>query len=465
MKEIIWKTKFEPFKIKVTEPIAVSTAAQRLDAIKKAYYNTFNIPAARVTIDFLTDSGTGSMSQTQWGALMCGDESYAGANSFYHMRDAVQNITGCKYVIPVHQGRAAERILMGVIAAQKPGQTIISNAHFDTTRANVEANKMEALDIPVKEAWEYGKPGPFKGNMDIAKLKKLIKEHGAKNIPLVIMTVTNNTMGGQPVSMANIKETAAVCKAAGIPMFLDCARFAENAAFIKQREKGYANKSPMQIAKEMFSYAQGCWMSSKKDALVNMGGFLAFKQDSAWAQKSRESLILGEGFLNYGGMSGRDMEALATGIVEGLDEDYLNYRLESTRYLGEGLLKAGVPIINPPGGHAVYIDVKKFLPDFNQNAFPAQSLVCHMYKMGGIRAVEIGMLMFGRRDAKGKWIPAEMELVRLAIPRKVYTKSHFDYVIEVMAHIAKNKKEIKGLAVDWAPAALAHFSARLRELK
>ena len=465
MKEITWKTKFEPFKIKVTEPLAVTTPKQRLEALQKASFNPFNIPADKVTIDFLTDSGTGAMSQTQWGALMTGDESYAGAKSFYRLRDTVDDITGCKYVIPVHQGRAAERILMGVIAAAKPGQTIVSNAHFDTTRANVEANKMEALDIPVKEALEFGKPAPFKGNIDIAKLKKVIKEKGAENIPLVIMTVTNNTMGGQPVSMANIKEAAAVCKAAGIPMFLDCARFAENACFIKQREKGYANKSPLQIAKEMFSYAQGCWMSSKKDALVNMGGFLAFKQDGAWAQKSRESLILGEGFLNYGGMSGRDMEALATGLTEGLDEDYLNYRLESTRYLGEGLLKAGVPIINPPGGHAVYIDVKKFLPDFKINNFPAQSLVCHMYKMGGIRTVEIGMLMFGRRDSSGKWIPADMELVRLAIPRRVYTKSHFDYVIEVMAHIAKNKKDIKGVQVVWAPKALAHFSARLKEVK
>jgi tryptophanase len=265
--------------------------------------------------------------------------------------------------------------------------------------------------------------------------------------------------------MANIKECSAVCEAAGIPMFLDCARFAENACFIKQREKGYANKTPLQIAQEMFSYAQGAWMSSKKDALVNMGGFLAFRKDTVWAQKAREALILGEGFLNYGGMSGRDMEALATGLIEGLDEDYLNSRLESTRYLGEGLLKAGVPIINPPGGHAVYIDVKNFLPDFKQDNFPAQSLVCHMYKMGGIRTVEIGMLMFGKRDKNGKWMPADMELVRLAIPRRVYTKSHFDYVIEVMAHIAKNKKDIKGIAVSWAPQALAHFSAKLKEVK
>jgi tryptophanase len=328
----------------------------------------------------------------------------------------------------------------------------------------VEANHMEALDIPVKEAYEFAKPAPFKGNIDIAKLKKVIKEKGAPNIPLVIMTVTNNTMGGQPVSMANIKAAAAVCAAAGIPMFLDCARFAENACFIKQREKEYANKSPLEIAREMFSYAQGCWMSSKKDALVNMGGFLAFKRDSVWAQKAREALILGEGFLNYGGMSGRDMEALAAGLVEGLDENYLACRLESTRYLGAGLLAAGVPIINPPGGHAVYIDVKKFLPDFKQAHFPAQSLVCQMYKAGGIRAVEIGMLMFGRRDAKGNWMPADIELVRLAIPRRVYTKSHFDYVIEVMAHIAKNKKEIKGVKVVWAPRSLAHFSAKLAEV-
>ncbi|MDR0735185.1 MAG: tryptophanase [Elusimicrobiota bacterium] len=464
MKEINWKTKFEPFKIKMTEPVAVTTAARRLRVLKKACFNPFNIPAENVTIDFLTDSGTGAMSHTQWGALMTGDESYAGARSFYKLQNAVQSITGCKYVLPVHQGRAAERILTGLIAAQKPGQTIVSNAHFDTTRANVEANRMEALDIPVKESYDFAKPAPFKGNIDIAKLKKIIKEKGAADIPLVIMTVTNNTMGGQPVSMANIREAAAVCRAAGIPMFLDCARFAENACFIKQREKEYAKISPLEIAREMFSYAQGCWMSSKKDALVNMGGFLAFKRDGAWAQKAREALILGEGFLNYGGMSGRDMEALAAGLMEGLDENYLAYRLESTRYLGEGLLAAGVPIINPPGGHAVYIDVKKFLPDFKQARFPAQSLVCHMYKTGGIRAVEIGMLMFGRRDAKGNWMPADIELVRLAIPRRVYTKSHLDYVIEVMAHIAKNKKEIKGVKVVWAPQSLAHFSAKLAEV-
>lgn len=465
MKEIQWKTKFEPFKIKVTEPISVTTQKERLEALKKASYNPFNLPSSKVTIDFLTDSGTGSMSQSQWGAMMTGDESYAGAKSFYRLRDTITDITGFKYVIPVHQGRAAERILFTLIGKLKPNQTIVSNAHFDTTRANVEANGMTALDIPVKEATEFGKPGPFKGNIDIAKLKKAIKEIGAKNIPLVIMTVTNNSYGGQPVSMANIKEASKICKAAGIPMFLDSARFAENACFIKQREKGYANKTPLQIAKEMFSYAQGAWMSSKKDALVNMGGFLAFKADNDWTQKAREGLILGEGFLNYGGMSGRDMEALATGLMEGLDADYLAYRLESTKYLGEGLLNAGVPIINPPGGHAVYIDVKKFMPDFPQDKFPAQSLLCHMYKAGGIRAVEIGMLMFGKKDAKGNWLPADMELVRLTIPRKVYTKSHFDYVIEVMSYIAKNKKDIKGLKVEWAPASLSHFSARLKELK
>ncbi|NLO92349.1 MAG: tryptophanase [Elusimicrobia bacterium] len=452
------KTIIEPFKIKAVEPLGFTTYQERLQILKKAHYNLFNVRAEHVLFDFLTDSGTGAMSAEQWAGIMRGDESYAGARSYYAFRDAVHGLTGLPHVIPVHQGRAAERILFSFVGGK--GRTVVSNSHFDTTRANVEHSGAEAVDLPMRDALDFAKPGPFKGNMDTAALKAFIKERGAKNIPLCVMTVTNNSLGGQPVSMANLRETYAICRANGIQVFLDIARFAENAYFIKLREKGYADKPVREIAREMFRYSDGCMMSSKKDALVNIGGFLALK-DSVWAEKARQMLILGEGFVTYGGLAGRDLEALAIGLDEVLDEKYLQYRLRSVEYLGNGLRKLGVPIVEPPGGHAVYVDAKRFLPHIPPHKFPAQALACALYAEAGIRSVEIGTLMFGRKDEDGKFLAAPMELVRLAMPRRVYTQSHIDFVLEAFAHLARGKSKIRGLKVVWAPAALAHFTAKL----
>jgi len=454
-----WKTIIEPHKVKMVEPLGFTTRKEREQVIAKAHYNMFNIPADKVLLDFLTDSGTGAMSAEQWAAIMRGDESYAGARSYFNFENAVRELTGYKEVIPVHQGRAAERILFSFIGGK--GKCIVSNSHFDTTRANVEHSGAEALDLPVKGALDFAKTGPFKGNMDTAALKKAIAEKGVENIPLCVMTVTNNTLGGQPVSMANLRETHKICAAHGIPVFLDMARFAENAYFIKQREKGYADKPVAEIAREMFKYAEGCMMSSKKDALVNIGGFIAMN-DAAWAQSARQMLILGEGFSTYGGLAGRDLEALAVGLREVLDEKYLAYRIRSVEYLGEGLRAAGIPIVEPPGGHAVYIDAKRFLPDMPASQFPAQSVACALYLEGGVRTVEIGTLMFGIRDAKGNYMPAPMDLVRIAIPRRVYTQSHIDLLIEICASLAKNKKLIRGLKIVEAPPVLAHFTAKLK---
>ncbi|HNW43836.1 MAG TPA: tryptophanase [Elusimicrobiales bacterium] len=459
MKDWNWKTIIEPFKIKSVEPLGVTTREERLHALASAHYNLFNIRAEKVLIDLLTDSGTGAMSAAQWGGIMNGDESYAGARSYYNFETAVKGLTGFEEVIPVHQGRAAEKILFSVIGGK--GKFIISNSHFDTTRANVEFSGAEAMDFPVKEALDFDKPAPFKGNADVAAMTRFIKEKGAANIPLCVMTVTNNSLGGQPVSMENLKAVQNLCRKYGIPMFLDCARFAENAYFIKLREKGYAQCPVKEIAQEMFELADGAWMSSKKDALVNIGGFLAMNNRD-WSAKARQMLILTEGFNTYGGLAGRDLEAIAIGLSEVLDENYLQYRIRSSAYLGEGLLKHGVPIINPPGGHGVYVNAKKFLPHIKPGDFPAQSLACALYLEGGIRGVEIGSLMFGKRDARGKFLPAAMELVRLAIPRRVYTQSHIDYVIEVFGSLASGKKKIKGLEIVEAPAILPHFSAKLK---
>ena len=457
-----WKTIIEPFKIKTVEPLGITTREERQAILAAAHYNLFNIRAEKVLIDLLTDSGTGAMSAAQWGGIMNGDESYAGARSYYNFESEVKRLTGFDEIIPVHQGRAAEKILFTVIGGK--GKYIISNSHFDTTRANVEFSGAQAMDFPVKEAMEFDKPAPFKGNADVAAMEKFIKEKGAASIPLCVMTVTNNSLGGQPVSMENLKAVQNLCRKFGIPMFLDCARFAENAYFIKLREKGYAQCPVREIAESMFELADGAWMSSKKDALVNIGGFLAMNNRD-WSGKARQLLILTEGFSTYGGLAGRDLEAIAIGLREVLDENYLQYRIRSTQYLGEGLLGHGVPIINPPGGHGVYVNAKKFLPHIKPANVPAQALACALYLEGGIRSVEIGTLMFGKRDKDGVYQAAPMELVRLAIPRRVYTQSHIDYVIEVFGYLAANKKNIKGLDIVEAPAILPHFTAKLKPAK
>lgn len=456
-----WKTIIEPFKIKMVEPLGFTTKEEREKILKNAYYNMFNIKAEHVLIDLLTDSGTGAMSATQWAGIMMGDESYAGARSFFNFENSVRELTGLKEIIPVHQGRAAEKILFTTLNGK--GKYVISNAHFDTTRANVEASGAIAVDFPIKEAHQFEKYHPFKGNADVEKMEKFIKEKGEKNIIMCVMTVTNNSWGGQPVSMQNLKDVSNLCRKYGIPLFLDCARFAENAYFIKLREKGYDKLPVKQIAKEMFEYADGAMMSSKKDALVNIGGFLAMN-DSKLAQRCRQLLILTEGFNTYGGLAGRDLEAIAIGLKEVLDENYLQYRIRSSEYLGEGLKKHNIPIIYPTGGHGVYVNAKKFLPHIKPQNFPAQALCCELYLEGGIRTVEIGTLMFGKRDKNGNFIPAPMELVRMAIPRRVYTQSHIDYVIEVFAHLAKKKKKIKGLEIVEISDVLPHFTAKLRPM-
>lgn len=453
-----WKTIIEPFRAKCVEPLGFTTEEERKEILEKAKFNVFNIASDKILIDLLTDSGTSAMSSEQWAGMMRGDESYAGAKSFYRFEEVVRCITGFKYIIPVHQGRAAERILFPIIA--KKGDTIVANSHFDTTRANVEHTGAEALDLPIAESFESELSHPFKGNIDTEKLEAVIRERGRDKIPLVLLTVTNNSIGGQPVSMKNIRETHRICKKYKIPLFLDCARFAENAYFIKLREEGFQHRSPLQIAKEMFSYSDGCMMSAKKDALVNIGGFLAMN-DSQWMQSARESLIIGEGFVTYGGLAGRDLEAMVIGLQEVLQEEYLQYRIRSTEYLGRGLKEAGLPIVEPPGGHGIYINAKAFLPHIPPECYPGQALVCELYRLGGIRAVEIGSLMFGRREGE-QFIPAKMELVRLAIPRRVYTQSHIDFVIEVCAEIAKNKSALKGLRLlSESTSALSHFTAQL----
>lgn len=456
-----WKTIIEPFKIKMVEPLGFTTYEERKKILEQAHYNMFNIKAEKVLIDLLTDSGTGAMSANQWAGIMVGDESYAGARSFFHFEQTVKDLTGLEEIIPVHQGRAAEKILFTALNGK--GKYVISNAHFDTTRANVEASGAIAVDFPIKQAFDFDSYYPFKGNADVEKMEKFIKEKGEKNILLCVMTITNNSFGGQPVSMQNLKEVYELCSKYGIKVFIDCARFAENAYFIKLREKGYDKKPVEEIAKEIFDYCDGAMMSSKKDAIVNIGGFLAMN-DKSLAQKARQLLILTEGFATYGGLAGRDLEAIAIGLKEVLDENYLQYRIRSAEYLGEGLLKNSIPIIYPTGGHGVYINAKKLLPHIKPQNFPAQSLCCEIYLEGGIRTVEIGTLMFGKKDSNGNILPAPMELVRMAIPRRVYTQSHIDYVIEVIRHVTKRKNRIKGLKAVEIPDILPHFTAKLTPL-
>jgi tryptophanase len=453
------KTIIEPFKIKSVEPIRFTTKEERKKILDAAGYNPFLVHADDVLIDLLTDSGTSAMSSDQWSGIMRGDESYAGARSFYKFESAVNKITGDKFIIPTHQGRAAEKILFSVLGGT--GKYFVSNTFFDTTRANIEFTGAEAVDLLCEVGKHPEQRAPFKGNMDIDALEAFIKKTGKENIPLVVLTITNNSGGGQPVSMQNIRDVKNVCKKFNIPLFLDACRFAENAYFIKLREDGYKNKSVLEICNEMFSYADGSTMSAKKDALVNIGGWLSMN-DEELAMQCRNLLIVTEGFPTYGGLAGRDLEAIAQGLEEVLDEHYLQYRLRSTEYLGEKITSVGVPIIEPPGGHAIYIDAKNFLPHIPPEQYPGQSIVCELYIEGGLRTVEIGSVMFGKYDKNGKLIPAMMELVRLAIPRRVYTQSHIDYVAEVVIEVFKNRDKLKGYQITYEAPMLRHFTAKFK---
>ena len=452
-----FRTVIEPFVIKSIEPLKLTTREERKTTIRENHYNLFKVNAQDVLIDLLTDSGTGAMSSDQWSAIMRGDESYAGSKSFQRFKSVVKDIFGFKHVIPTHQGRAAERILFLVMCNQ---QSIVpNNTHFDTTRANVEYQGAIALDLAINEWKNHQDSHPFKGNMDVEKLKSTIIKYGKENIPLCMITITNNTGGGQPVSMKNVREVKKILSTYNIPLYFDAARFAENAYFIKERESGYADKTIKEIVKEMMNYGDGCTMSAKKDGMANIGGFLCTNNDIL-AQQEKDLLILTEGVPTYGGLAGRDLEAIAVGLKEVLDENYLQYRIAETRYLGEHLAEIGYPIIQPPGGHAVYIDAQALLPHIEPLQYPGQSLSVEIYIMGGIRTLEIGSVMFGKIDTKtGIETPAKMELVRLALPRRTHTQSHIDYVIEVMREIYHTKKKLGGYKITKQPSFLRHFSA------
>jgi tryptophanase len=448
----------EPFRIKMVEPIRLISRAEREAALRSAGYNPFALHAEAVFIDLLTDSGTGAMSQNQWAALMQGDESYAGAKSFYRLAEVMQDITGFRYFIPTHQGRAAENILSALLV--KPGNYVPTNMHFDTTEANILARGGRPTNLVIDDAFEPARRLPFKGNLDVEKLRAFIKEVGPAQIPFGMITITNNAGGGQPVSMENLRQVAALYREYEIPFFIDACRFAENAYFIKLREPGFAHKSTPEIAREIFALADGATMSAKKDAIVNIGGFLAMNDGNLY-QRACNELILREGFPTYGGLAGRDLDAMAVGLREGLNEDYLAYRLGQTEYLGERLLAAGIQIIEPPGGHAIYIDARQLLPHIPQAQFPGQALVVELYLRGGIRAVEIGSVMFAHPDPEsGAMIYPNLELVRLALPRRVYTQSHLDYIVEILTEIAAEKEGVCGYRFTYAPELLRHFTAR-----
>ena len=457
-----FKTIIEPFKIKTVEPIYLSNATQRLEFLKRANYNPFQLNSEEVIIDFLTDSGTSAMSSAQWAGMMNGDEAYAGSKSWSRMESVVADLTSCNHILPTHQGRAAERILYSYLGGE--GKIFISNTHFDTTRANIEYSGATAIDLPVPEASNPSLIHPFKGNLDLVKLEETIIKYGPSRIAGVILTVTNNSGGGQPVSMENAKAVRHICKSYGILYLMDVCRIAENSYFIHTREKGYEDHSFWDIAKEMLALADGIIMSAKKDGLVNMGGFLALK-DQEISDACTSSLIITEGFSTYGGLSGRDMEAIAIGLKEVFRPDYLHYRIKSTEYLGRALDKIGIPVMKPIGGHAVYVDAKALFPHIPVHEFPGQSLVCNLYLAGGIRSVEIGSVMFGKYDEDGKLIPASMELVRLAIPRRVYTQSHIEYVIEVFEKIWKEKEKTRGYRITKEPKFLRHFTAHFEPME
>ena len=450
------KTIIEPFRIKMVEPIKLTTRDEREQLIRDAHHNTFLLRAEDVIIDLLTDSGTSAMSSEAWGAMMRGDESYAGARSWFRFRDTVKDIFGFEQVIPTHQGRAAEHILFGVMV--KPGSFVPNNTHFDTTRGNIDFVGGNPVDLPCKEAEDLDSDFPFKGNMDTEALKNFIAEHGPDNIPVIMVTVTNNSGGGQPVSMANIREISRIAREAGIPFSIDACRFAENSHFIKCREAGYEDVATIDIAREMFSYADGCTMSAKKDSFANIGGFLC-TNDSELASQERNILIMTEGFPTYGGLAGRDLEAIAVGLRETLDEHYLDYRLLSTQYVVEHLIDAGIPVMAPAGGHAVYLDARRFLPHIEPLQYPGQALSVELYLEAGIRTAEIGTVMFGLDPQTGKEQPARLDLLRLAIPRRVYTQSHMDYVLEAIQLVWDRRTAIRGMKIVKAPQFLRHFTA------
>ncbi|MDX9863820.1 MAG: tryptophanase [Anaerolineaceae bacterium] len=452
----------EPFRIKMVEPIQLISAEKRKKAMLEAGYNLFALRAQDVFIDLLTDSGTGAMSHHQWAAIMEGDESYAGARSYQRLAAVMQDIFGFKHFLPTHQGRAAENIIASILI--RPGMYIPSNMHFDTTEGNIRARGGRPANLVIDEGLEPTSLHPFKGNMDIEKLRVLIQRVGVENIPFGAITITNNAGGGQPVSMANLREVAAAYKEFGIPFFIDACRYAENAYFIQQREEGYANKTTLEIAHEIFSLADGAWMSAKKDALVNIGGFLAMNDDDLFQQASNE-LIMREGFVTYGGLAGRDLDAMAVGLREGLEESYLAYRLQQTAYLANRLLDAGVPIIQPPGGHAVYVDAGQFLPHLKHEQFPDQALAAALYLEGGIRGVELGSVAFAYPDPDtGEIIYPKLELVRLALPRRVYTQSHLDYVADTFIRLMEKREQIGGYRITYAPELMRHFTCRFAPL-
>ena len=450
------KTQIEPFKIKTVEHINITTVAQREQALKDAFYNPFSLRSDKITIDLLTDSGTTALSSKQWAALMDGDEAYAGSVSYYKFEDAVRKITGFKHIIPTHQGRAAEKVLFSVVAGKD--KVVPNNTHFDTTRGNLEFIDALPIDLPTAEGVQPALIAPFKGNMDLEKLEATIQKYGKENIPIGMITITNNSGGGQPVSMENIRETKKILSKYGIPLYLDCARFAENAYFIKLREKGYENKSILEICNEMFSYADGATMSAKKDGMSNSGGFIATNSDTV-AEGCRTNLIVMEGFVTYGGLTRRDLEALAIGFEEIIDENYLKYRIGQATDLAKHMTDAGVPMVLPAGAHALYLDAKRFAPHIKPEHFPGQAIVCEIYRVGGIRTCEIGSLMFGKEE-NGQFIAPPMELVRLAIPRRVYTKSHMDYIAECVIEVYKNAAQLKPMKLTYQAKYLRHFTCK-----
>jgi tyrosine phenol-lyase len=456
------KTIIEPFKIKMVEPLKLTRPEEREAILRRARFNLFQIPAEDVIIDLLTDSGTSAMSSEQWAGMIRGDEAYAGARSWFRFEAVLGELTGMPHILPTHQGRASERILFELVGG--PGKLIPSNNHFDTTRANIEHSGARAVDLVIAEGTQPHTRHPFKGNLDINRLEALIAREGAGRIPVCMVTVTNNSGGGQPVSLANLRDVRDVCRRHGIPLFLDACRFAENAYLIKQREPGQQERSARSIARAMFDLADGATISAKKDGLVNIGGVLLMRDD-VLARRADELLILTEGFVTYGGLAGRDLEAMAQGFIEVLDEEYLHYRLRSVAYLGEHLLAAGIPIVEPPGGHAIYIDAASFCRHIPLTQFPGQALVCALYRHAGIRAVEIGSVMFGQVDPDtGESAPPPMELVRLAIPRRVYTQSHIDYTVEAVIEVFQNREAIRGLRIVEAPPSLRHFTAKFEEV-